>query len=194
MTAALETLEDITLIRRALAGQAESFAALLERHSVALRKRIRSMVPNAADAEDLLQEVWLKVWRHLSTFRAEASFGTWVTRVAINEVLQSYRYARRRPNCQALVDLNAFVCPSDSPHQSLARLEVTHAVRSAVVRLPEKYREVLILRDLEQRTERETAHWLDLNVPAVKTRLFRARHMLSTKLRPSGMRARVPGC
>src|SRR5258706_16116113 len=128
MTAALETLEDITLIRRALAGQAESFAALLERHSVALRKRIRSMVPNPADAEDLLQEVWLKVWRLMSTFRAEASFGTWVTRVAINEVLQSYRRARYRPRYQELVDLDAFVSPSDSPHQSFVRVEAAQAV------------------------------------------------------------------
>src|SRR5260370_41824140 len=137
MAVAVEKVEDITLIRRALAGQAECFAALLDRYSAALRRRIGAMVPNPADAEDLFQEVWLKVWRHLSTFRAEASFGTWVTRVAINEVLQSYRRARYRPRYQELVDFDAFVSPGDPPHQSFVRVEAAQAVRNAVVALPE---------------------------------------------------------
>src|SRR5260370_7270861 len=97
MVVAVEKVEDITLIRRALAGQAECFAALLDRYSAALRRRIGSMVPNPADAEDLLQEVWLKVWRHLSTFPAEASFGTWVPPVAITQAFHSYPPPHYRP-------------------------------------------------------------------------------------------------
>jgi RNA polymerase sigma factor (sigma-70 family) len=91
MTPTLATFEDRTLMQRTLAGQSDCFAALIDRHLAAVKRRIGSMVQNPADREDLLQEVLLKVWLHLSAFRAESSFRTWITRVAINEAMQSYR-------------------------------------------------------------------------------------------------------
>jgi RNA polymerase sigma factor (sigma-70 family) len=182
MTTPHATFDDSTLIKMALAGQGECFAVLMNRHMVAIKRRIGSMVGNATDADDLLQEVQLKVLRHLSTFRSESSFRTWMTRVAINEVLQSYRRERRRPFFHPLVDVVKLASRCESPHQSFARAEITHAVRSAVVQLPKKYRQVLILRDLEELSEREAAQWLRLSVPAVKARLFRARLMLSAGL------------
>jgi RNA polymerase sigma-70 factor (ECF subfamily) len=184
-TSPLATFEDSTLIKLALAGQTECFSVLMDRHSAAVRRRIGSMVRNATDVEDLLQEVLLKVWCHLSTFRSESSFRTWMIRVAINEVLQSYRREQRWRWSQTPGDLDTLASPYESPLQSLARVEVTHAVRSAVVGLPAKYRQVLVLRDLEQLSIRETAQWLQSSIPAVKTRLFRARHMLLAALRRS---------
>src|ERR1700719_5426597 len=106
MTRPLARFEDSTLIKLALEGQTECFAVLMDRHLIAVRKRIASMIGNATDAEDLLQEVLLKVWSHLSTFRSESSFRTWMTRVAINEALQSYRRERRSPISQTVGDLN----------------------------------------------------------------------------------------
>src|ERR1700726_4278319 len=100
MDTPLAKLEDSALIERAMAGEAECFAALVDRHASAVKVCIRSMARNSTDADDVLQEVLLKVWRSLSTFRREASFRTWMTRVAVNEVLQSYRQAQRRPTCQ----------------------------------------------------------------------------------------------
>src|SRR6202167_2143678 len=145
MTPPLATFEDSTLIALALAGQNECFAALIDRHLAPIRKRIASVVRNAADVDDVLQETLLKAWRRLSTFRSESSFRTWLTRVAINEALQSYRRERCRPTCQPLTDLDAFATPSESPHISFARVQATQAVRNAVLRLPDKYRQVLIL-------------------------------------------------
>ncbi len=188
MTRQLARFEDSTLIKLALEGQTECFAVLIDRHLIAVRKRIASMVGNATDAEDLLQEVLLKVWRHLSTFRSESSFRTWMTRVAINEALQFYRRERCRPTCQPIGGLDAFVSQSESPHQSFARVQATQAVRNAVVILPDKYRQVLILRDLEQLSARETAQRLQSSIPAVKTRLFRARLMLLTAIERSRIR------
>src|ERR1700728_3548499 len=95
MTPPLATFEDSTLIALALAGQNECFAALIDRHLAPIRKRIASVVRNAADVDDVLQETLLKAWRRLSTFRSESSFRTWLTRVAINEALQSYRREQR---------------------------------------------------------------------------------------------------
>jgi RNA polymerase sigma factor (sigma-70 family) len=189
MTPSSGTFEDSTLIKLALAGRAECFTVLIDRHLAAVKRRIGSMAPNASDADDILQEVLLKVWRHLSTFRSESSFRTWMNRVAMNEVLQSYRRKRRNPLCQALGDLDAFASHEESPHQSFARLEATKTVRSAVAGLPLKYRQVLILRDIEQLSAGETAESLQSTIPAVKTRLFRARLMLSEALKP---RMRAP--
>src|SRR5580692_8916554 len=107
MTPTIALVEDSTLIEMALAGQSECFTLLMDRHLVAVRRRICSMVRSAADADDVIQEVLLKVWLHLSTFRSESSFRTWLTRVAINEVLQSYRKERRMPFRQPLSDFDA---------------------------------------------------------------------------------------
>ena len=98
-------------------------------------------------------------------------------------MLQSYRREKRRGVCQPLIDLNILPSRGESPHQSVVRIETTETVRRAVAKLPTKYRQVLILRDLQELTERQTAHSLELSIPAVKTRLFRARHMLLKELR-----------
>ncbi len=193
MTTSLASFEDSVLIELALAGQSECFAVLMDRHLVAVRGCIGSMVRSATDAEDLVQEVVLKVWRHLSTFRSESSFRTWLTRVAINEALQLYRRERSKPLCQALEDLDALASHSESPHQSYARLEMAQAVHGAVAELPPKYRQVLTLRDLEELSAQETARRLQSSVPAVKTRLFRARLMVLAALRRSTMRGALQG-
>lgn len=177
--------DDSTLIKLALAGQVECFAALMDRHITAVRRRILSMLHNADDADDLLQEVQLRVWRNLSTFRSESAFRTWIIRVAINEVLQSYRREKRRAICQPLIDMDVLPARSESPHQSTVRAETAAMVRRAVSKLPPKYGQVLILRDLQEFTERETAHSLELSIPAVKSRLLRARLKLLTALRRS---------
>jgi RNA polymerase sigma-70 factor (ECF subfamily) len=188
MTLPFMQFEDSTLIKLALAGQADCFTVLMDRHLVAVRRHLRSMVGNSSDADDLLQEVLLKVWRRLSTFRSESSLRTWMIRVAMNEVLQLYRREQHRRLCQPLRDFDAFPSHGESPHQRLARTEVTQAVRSAVARLPVKYSQVLILRDLEQLSARETAQCLKSTIPAVKTRLFRGRLMLVEALQRAGIR------
>jgi len=188
MAPPVATFEDSTLIKLALEGQAECFTVLVDRHLVAVRRRIRSMVRNAGDADDLLQEVLLKVWRRLSTFRSESSFRTWMTRVAMNEVFQLYRRQERGRLCQSFGDFDALPSHGESPLQTLARVEVTQVVRSAVAGLPAKYSQVLILRDLEQLSARETAQCFKSSILAVKTRLFRGRLMLLATLHQSGNR------
>jgi RNA polymerase sigma factor (sigma-70 family) len=181
MAPPLAAFEDSALIKLALAGHTECFAALTDRHLPAVRRRIGSMVQNATDTEDVVQEVLLKVWRHLSTFRSESTFRTWLTRVAINEAIQ-YRRGQRKPLQESTWNLDALASPSDSPLQSLTRAETTQVVRKAVVELPAKYRQVLILREFEQLSMREIAQSLHSSIAAVKTRLFRARLMLLAAL------------
>jgi RNA polymerase sigma-70 factor (ECF subfamily) len=189
MTPSLAKFEDNTLIKMALAGQTECFTVLMDRHLFIVKRTIHSMVRNATDADDLIQEVLLKVWRNLSTFRSEASFRTWMTRVAINEALQLYRRERYHSRCQVADNLDAFASFWDTPHQHFDRTETTQTVRKAMARLPEKYRRVLVLREFEQLSMRETAESLQASVPAVKSRLFRARALLTASLRRSTQEA-----
>ncbi len=174
--------EDSSLIELALAGKAECFAILMDRHLVAVRRSICSMVRNAAEVDDVLQQVLLKVWHRLSTFRSESSFRTWVTSVTINEIRQSYRREQRRRMSHDFGDLNALASPIESLDESFARLEAARMVRRAIAELPAKYRLAVKLFYLEQLSLRETAQWLHLTIPAVKTRLSRARAMLSAQL------------
>ncbi len=189
MSSWITTFNDDVLIERALAGQADCFSVLMDRHKVAVRRRVRSMLRNPADEDDLVQQAFLKAWRHLASFRAEASFRTWLTQIAANEVMQLYRRERSSPICPALADLDSFASRCESPHQSLERVEARQAVRNAVAKLPEKYREILILRDLQQLTAQETGRRLQIGVPLVKTRLFRARLLLSSAVRRQHHRA-----
>ena len=185
MAVVLSTFEDSALIQLALVGQTECFTVLMNRHLPAVKRRIRSIVSNITDAEDVLQMVLLKVWRHLSTFRSESSFRTWMTRVATNEALQSCRRVQASPISRELHDLDAFASSSESPLHSLTRAETAQVVRKAVVELPVKYRQVLILREFEQLSAREIAQSLQSSIPMVKTRLFRARLMLLAALQRS---------
>jgi RNA polymerase sigma-70 factor (ECF subfamily) len=189
MTATLNACDDSALIEEVLAGRTDSFDVLMERHIVALRKCIASMVRNAAEGEDILQDVLLKVWCHLAAFRGESSFRTWMSRVAVNEVLQSYRRSKCRPSCHPPLDLDSFASSDDSALASLVQSDTRVKVRRAVEKLPDIYRKVLVLRDLEELSASETAQRLESTVPAVKSRLFRARIMLSKTLRAQSANA-----
>jgi RNA polymerase sigma-70 factor (ECF subfamily) len=174
-------LQDNALINLVLAGQPDCFTLLMDRHLATVKKRIYRFVRNAAETEDLLQEVLLKVWLHLSTFRSESSFRTWMTRIAINEALQSFRRKRSGRIAYARYDFDNLASPGESPCQSLTNRERQQTLRNAVATLPANYRQVLILRDFEELSEKETAQSLHLSITAVKTRLRRARLMLRAR-------------
>ena len=143
---------------------------------------IGAIVKDRSEVEDLVQETFLKAWLRLSTFRFEANFRTWITRVAVNEALASHRRRRCRPSCPVPVNFETFRSSCESPDEVLARSEARRTVRSAIARLPKKYQEILNLCDLKQLSARDAARQLKSSIPLVKTRLFRARHMLATAL------------
>ena len=178
----LANFDDRTLIERAVAGQAECFSVLMNRHRTAVKRCIGGIVRNRSDVEDLVLDTFLKAWLRLSTFRFEANFRTWITRVAMNEALASYRRQRCRPFCSEPVNFEVFRSLCDSPDEAFARSEARRTVRSAIADLPEKYREILTLCELKQLSLDEAARQLKSSLSLVKTRRFRARQMLSTAL------------
>lgn len=177
-TGSLALFSDHDLIRLTLDGQPDYFTALMDRHLSAIRRCIGFMLRGNGAAEDLTQEVVLKAWRFLSAFRAESSFRTWLTRVAINEVRQFQRRELRAPSFQELSKPDVLASRDESPYEHLARIQRTEAVRTVLNSLPAKYREVVMLREFEELSILEIAECLRCTVAAVKSRLFRGRSML----------------
>jgi RNA polymerase sigma-70 factor (ECF subfamily) len=182
MTPSGLTLKDNNLVELALAGQTECFSVLMNRHAAAVKKYLSPLVRNRWDLDDIVQDTFMKAWVRLSTFRFEASFRTWLMSVALNEALTLYRRRKYRLSCPVIINLEAVPSKCESPHQSFARMEARSKLRIAIQKLPRKYRDVLVLRDLEQFTIRETAKRMNASIPLVKTRLSRARHMLTAAL------------
>lgn len=174
--------DDKTLIEMTLAGHDACFEALMKRHLGLVRKRVDAMLANKAEAEDVMQDIQLKIWTHLSSFRSESSFRTWITRIAINEALQSIRRAKRVYVWERM-DLNRLAAPIDCPERLCARQETAGAIRTAIRQLPAKFQQIVLLRELRELSVKEAAHELNANPQMVKTRLFRARVMLSKVLR-----------
>ena len=179
--------DDCALINLVLTGHTECFGVLMDRHLAAVRGRIRRMTRSISDADDIMQEVQLKIWRRLGSYRSEASFRTWMTSVAINEALQFYRKANRFSLMHDRIELAELTSPSESPLQACVRAELTERLKAAVERLPAKYKQVVVLHNLQELSLQETAHELQATTPAVKTQLFRAKAALSKALlRKSG--------
>jgi RNA polymerase sigma-70 factor (ECF subfamily) len=175
-------LDDKALINLVLTGQAEYFGLLMDRHLAAVRGRVQWMTRSAQDADDIMQETQLKAWKGLDSFRSEASFRTWMTRIAINELLQFYRKADREPLVHDLSELAVAASPSDSPFEACLREELAQNVKAAVSRLPSKYKQVVFFRNVQELSLRDTARELQTTTQAVKARLFRARAALSKAL------------
>jgi RNA polymerase sigma-70 factor, ECF subfamily len=176
---------DHDLIRLTLEGQTDCFTALMDRHLSAIRRCIGFMLHGNGATEDLTQEVALKAWRFLSAFRAESSFRTWLTRVAVNEVRQFRRRELRVSGFQELSNPYVLASQDESPYEHFARMQRTEAVRALVKSLPALYREVVILREFEDLSILEVAERLRCSVPAAKSRLFRARSLLLAGLQKS---------
>lgn len=184
--------EQQRLIGKILAGENALFHELIRPYERSVYLMAFSMVRDAADAEDIAQEAFLKAYRNLASFRGEAQFGTWVISIALNEARSRLRSKSSMP-MQSLdeePDSPGAVSPAllrdwkEIPSQSLERLEVRAMLQDAIAALPELYREVFVLRDIEELSTAEVAEVLHITVASAKVRLHRARIMLQKSLVP----------
>ena len=173
--------EEAALIREILNGRRELFWELLEPHTASLERFVRVKLQNDADTGDVLQEIYLKVLTRLHQFRYEATFKTWLMKIAMNEIRPWFRKAKFAR--LAAVDINeigpisATVNPITPYHQCERREQVTICTL-AVDRLPESYRIVILMRDVQDYKLAEIARRLQLNLSTVKSRERRARGMM----------------
>lgn len=181
------------LIRRVCAGEKEAFYALVQPHEKAVYTAAMSILNNQADAEEVAQEAVLKAFSNLSRFRGEAKFSTWLVQITINEARLKRRKDRRHlyesvdePKSDDEGDYfpKDFADWREIPSETAQRNELRDALKRAVAELPQKYREVLILRDIQHLSIEETAQVLGISTGNVKTRLLRARLQMRDALAP----------
>ena len=181
------TVPDDELLARVRGGDSGALERLLERYQGPLLRFSMRMCRNTADAEDVLQESLLAAARGLPEFRGDSSLSSWLYSIARSFCIKQRRGLAAKARRSATVgDDEARVLPDehDVPEQSVANHELSTAFDTALRELPEDYREVLLLRDVEGLTAPEVAESLSLNVPQVKSRLHRARVALRAQLTP----------
>lgn len=191
-TPTFDNLEDWALIERARRQDGAALRLIMERHNRRLYRIARSVLGDDAEAEDVVQEAYLRAFTHLDGFRGESRLTTWLTRIALNEALERLR--KRRPS----VDLKQIDAVNDQgefrvvylpsarqdgdPEAAAARAEVRRLIERAVDQLPDAFRVVFVLRDIEEMSTEATASQLGLRPETVKTRLHRARRLLRQSL------------
>lgn len=200
----IEERDNEVLIERARGGDADAFYDLVSRYERGVYWAAFGILGNSADAEDITQETFLKSFQHLDQYRAQAKFSTWLIQIAVNEAL--LRLRRIRPALYQSLDSGPnsdrenwmprdLTDWRDNPEEKYAEEELRRIVMNAVESLAPIYRTVLIMRDLQQMSNEEVASTLRISVPAVKTRLLRARLQLREMLTPKfkvGWRLHLP--
>jgi RNA polymerase sigma-70 factor (ECF subfamily) len=180
--------QDRSLVAQVLAGQLEAFEELVRRHDRRIYRVTLAITQNKEDAEDAMQDAFLKALEHLDQFAGNARFSTWLTRIAVNEALQRLRRRGRFDSLDEPVEVGDSLVPQqledwrDNPEQQYAKEELRSLLEKAIGSLPAIYRTVFMLRDVEHLDNEEAAAMLDLSVPAIKSRLLRARLMMRERL------------
>jgi RNA polymerase sigma-70 factor (ECF subfamily) len=177
---------DAELVKRALARDEAAVRDIIKANNRRLYRLARGILRNDGEAEDVVQETYVRAFTRLNDFRGESSLSTWLSRIAMNEALGRLR--RQRPSVeisslpQGMLEAQIIQFPlasaADDPEKSMAQREIQHVVEGAIDELPEPFRLVFITRVVEGMTIEETAEILDLKPETVKTRLHRARAML----------------
>lgn len=187
---ALETEQD--WVEQALAGNGQAFEAIMRRYNRLLFRTARSILGHDSDAEEVLQEAYLKAWQALASFRGEAKLSTWLTRIVVNQTL-----AKKRLKPAPVIPLQVILPDFDEdqdhsaeladsldqqPEQSAMRAQLRRLVEAHIDQLPDAFRSVFVLRAVEELNVEEVANVLDIPEATVRTRYFRARSLLREAL------------
>ena len=182
--------DETELLARARAGDDHAFTALLTQYERKILRLAKNITQNDEDAEDVLQETFLKAYSHLDRFKGDSKFYTWIVRIAVNEALMKLR-KRKSDKTVPLdqeVDTGEDFVPreiavwEENPEKTYSRDEIRDILDKAVEALPPIFRSVFVLRDIEDLSTEETADALGISIPAVKSRLLRARLQLRERL------------
>jgi len=173
--------DDTQIIQAVLSGDSRAFEQLVKSYGVRMMGLLCQMLGNEADAQDLAQETFIRAYRKLSRFRQESSFGTWLTRIAIN--LAKNHLSKRRNQTMALPQMAAhsFVDP-DTPPDHVSRKEMTDHLTSALEQLSSNHRTVLVLRLLQGMSYKEISQVLNCPIGTVMSRLSHGKKALLRKL------------
>jgi RNA polymerase sigma-70 factor (ECF subfamily) len=182
---------DQQLVQRVQAGDKAAFDLLVRKYQHRVLKLVSRFVSDAAEAEDVAQEAFIKAYRALASFRGDSAFYTWLYRIAINTAKNALVSNRRRPVDFDLdlqdpeqYDRHARLKEGDTPEGVLLTEEIRAVVERAMEQLPEDLRTAIVLRELEGLSYEEIAEAMDCPVGTVRSRIFRAREAIDKKLKP----------
>jgi RNA polymerase sigma-70 factor, ECF subfamily len=183
-------IDESTLVAQAREGDTVAFGELVRRYEGRIFRLAQHITQNREDAEDVLQETFLKAYEHLDQFQGNSKFYTWIVRIAVNQSLMKLR--RRKADRSVSLDetidtgedniVREIAAWGEDPEERFSREELGELLDSAIQGLEPPYRSVFVLRDIEDLSTEETADSLGLSIPAVKSRLLRARLQLREKL------------
>jgi len=189
-TVSAELNGDAGLVARARQGDASAFEQLVHKYERRIFRLAKNITNNDEDAEDVLQETFLKAYSHLDGFQGNSKFYTWLVRIAVNEALMKLR--KRRSDKTVSLDegvdtgeetmVREIAVWEENPEQKYSQEEIRAILHEAIASLRPAFRTVFILRDIEDLSTEETANLLELSIPAVKSRLLRARLQLRERL------------
>jgi RNA polymerase sigma-70 factor (ECF subfamily) len=184
----LDTADDAALVEHVCRGHATAFAQLMRRYNRRLYRTARAILKDDSAAEDALQEAYVAAFNHIGEYRGDAALGTWLTRIVVNQALQALRKSRRErvviPIDESPSDRIEEIAdvPSSTPENLAVRGEMRRLIERKIDDLPEGYRAVFMLREVEDMTVDETAAALDIPAATVRSRLFRAKARLRESL------------
>lgn len=191
LTKPLEAADDVGLVRQVQHGSAPAFAVLMRRYNRRLYRTARAILKDDAAAEDALQEAYIAAYRHIDDFRGDAAIATWLTRIVVNQALQALRKTRRErvvilfeeaaDEQHVTESVNDAPSPG-TPETSMMRTEMRRLIERRIDALPDGYRTVFMLREVEDMTVEETATALGIPPATVRSRLFRAKARLREAL------------
>jgi len=186
----LTEVDEATLVAQSREGDGRAFGELVRRYESKIFRLAQHVTQNREDAEDVLQETFLKAYEHLDQFQGAAKFYTWIVRIAVNQALMKLR--RRRTDKSVSLDeaidtgedtiVREVAAWDENPEQRFSRAEFGQILDEAIQGLEPPYRSVFVLRDIDELSTEDTADVLGLSIPAVKSRLLRARLQLREKL------------
>jgi RNA polymerase sigma-70 factor (ECF subfamily) len=189
-TVAAPPSEETILVDKARAGDIGAFESLVRRYDRNVFRIAQHITQNREDAEDVVQDAFLKAYQNLRQFQGQSKFYTWLVRITVNEALMRLR--RRRPERMVSIDEDVkteedsipreIADWSPNPEQQYTQAELKDLLGKTIQGLPPSFRTVFVLRDVEGLSTEETASALELSVPAVKSRLLRARLQLRERL------------
>jgi RNA polymerase sigma-70 factor (ECF subfamily) len=190
VTEETSVFDESGLVARARQGDAAAFNELVNKYSRKIFRLAKHITQNEEDAEDILQETFLKAFEHLDGFQGQSKFYTWIVRIAVNESLMKLR--KRKSDRTVPLDepvdtgedtvVREIAVWDENPEQQYSQEELARILDEAVQSLRPAFRTVFVLRDIEELSTEETAQALEISVPAVKSRLLRARLQLREKL------------
>jgi RNA polymerase sigma-70 factor (ECF subfamily) len=184
----MSILSDADLVPLAKMGDEPAIRTIVQRHNQRLFRTARAIVRNDAEAEDVVQAAYVKAFTNLATFRGDAQLSTWLTRITLNEALSRVRARKNTTGLEEIamqttarggevLQFPSFLSATD-PETELARSQARHLLENAVDELPDDFRAVFVLRDIEGMSTDEAASYLGIRPETAKTRLHRARKMM----------------